>query len=304
MNRRRLQSLVLLLAGTAVVALFHFQGNASNVAMESRSIFLWLVYQWTAAGSDFSHGWIMPLISLAIVWHRRGAIAEAPKSVSRAGLLWTAVFLVVHIAAYRAQQPRISTIAFVGLTWSLPLYLYGPGVARQLVFPCAYLLLCVTSYLLVNFTFQLRMAAGVVATVLLNGLGIAAQRSGTAIYSAAGGGFAFDVADPCSGLRSLMVLTALAAPIALWTQKTRFKQWVLFTSSIPLAMVANIVRIVTIAIVAEAFGQETALRIYHDFSGHLVFVVAVMLLMTVSALLNTPLGDRLKACKKRATTPA
>ncbi len=113
-----------------------------------------------------------------------------------------------------------------------------------------------------------------------------AIRNGTAIYSAAGGGFNFDVADPCSGLRSLVVMTALTAPYAYFTQKTTFKIWALFLLSIPLAMLANTTRIVTIALVAQAFGQDRAMALYHDYSGYLVFVVATLLMVSAGAMLN------------------
>ena len=301
---RTIDSLIIAAVLTLLIGLFHFLGSASNVEMDSRSIFAWLGSQWAAAGGDFSHGWLMPLISLWIVWHKRHELAAARTRVDPAGLVWTGLFLLLHIAAYRAQQPRLSSVAFVGLTWALPYYFFGREVAGKLLFPCAYLLLCVTSYLLTYFTFQLRLTAGMVAAWMLNGVGIAAQRSGTAIFSEAGGGFAFDVADPCSGLRSLMVMSALAAPYAWWTQKTQPKKWMLFAASIPLAMIANIVRIVTIAIVAEHFGRHVALKLYHDFSGYLLFTVAIFLLMGTSTLLNLNYRERLRTWLKNASKPA
>ena len=121
---------------------------------------------------------------------------------------------------------------------------------------------------------------------MLNGIGIAAQRTGTAIYSAAGGGFSFDVADPCSGLRSLVVMTALAAPFAYVTQKTNLKRWLLFALSVPMAMFANTIRIVTIAVVAQVFGQDRAIGLYHDYSGYILFFAATLLLVGTGALLN------------------
>jgi len=170
--------------------------------------------------------------------------------------------------------------------WAIPCALYGRQVGRLLLFPCAYILLCIASYFLVPFTFKLRLVASALAGALLNGVGIAAVRSGTAIYSAAGGGFHFDVADPCSGLRSLVVMTALAAPYAYLTQPTAWRRWALFLCAMPLAVIANAVRIVTVALVAEGFGQDMAMRMYHDYSGYLVFVIATILLMTTGRLIE------------------
>ena len=140
----------------------------------------------------------------------------------------------------------------------------------------------------------LRIASGipgprsptVISTALLNGLGIAAERSGSAIYSAAAGGFNFDVADPCSGIRSLLAMTALTAVYAYATQKTLLKKWILFLCSIPLAIIGNIARITTVALVAKAFGQKVATGLYHDYSGYIFFPVAIGLMVGVGSLLN------------------
>jgi len=277
---------LLVIAVELIYILFAYWGNRANVAMTSRSLFVWIGRQWINGGGDFSHGWIMPIISIGIVWMKRKELSAAISKQSYMGLLILLLSLALHWAALRAQQPRISLVAFVGVIWSVPFFLYGWGVARQLLFPAGYLLLCFTSYLLMAFTLSLRLISCSISCGLLNGLGIASVRNGTAIYSAAAGGFNFDVADPCSGLRSLVVMTALAAPYAYFTQKSQIKRWALFGASIPLAMMANIVRIVTIALVAEVFGKDFALSVYHDYSGFIVFAIATLLMVSVGSLLN------------------
>jgi len=129
------------------------------------------------------------------------------------------------------------------------------------------------------------MASGI-SSWLLNRLGIETVRTGTAIYSSAAGGFSFDVADACSGLRSLLAMTALTAAYAYLTQRTFVCRWLLFLSAVPLAMAGNIVRVLTIALVAEGLGMDTAMRVYHDYSGFLVFIVAVLLMLGVGELLR------------------
>ena len=101
----------------------------------------------------------------------------------------------------------------------------------------------------------------------------AATRVGTAVYSTAGGGFNFDVADPCSGLRSVLAMAALSALYGHLTQKTLLKKWLLFLGAIPVAVAGNVARIVTIALVAVAADVDRAMRVYHDFSGFIVFAV-------------------------------
>ena len=159
-------------------------------------------------------------------------------------------------------------------------------MAKLTLFPCAYLFFCIPLTFLDSFTFPLRLIAARSATGILNGLGIGTVRMGTAILSTDQSGFNLDVADPCSGLRYFLVLTALAALYAHLTQKTLAKKWLLFLLSPFIAVAANIVRIVVIAIAAKVVSQEVAVGIYHDASGYIVFITAVLLLISVGAILN------------------
>ncbi len=272
----------------AVWALFHFAGHSPIEHFPGQSVFRWIFFQWTSSEGDFSHGWLMPLIAGYVLWERRAEIRNAPLRITWAAILPVAGALLLHVAAYRVQQPRISLIAMVLLLWFCALFLYGWLAARHALFPLAYMLLAFMSYWMITFTFPLRLMACAAAGGILNGLGIETVRQGTLLYSSAGGGFNFNVADPCSGLRSLVVMTALAAPFAYFTQKTLFKKWLLFLLSIPLAAVANIIRLVSIALVAEFAGQELATKLFHDFSGYFVFFIATILLVGASRLVADP----------------
>ncbi len=266
--------------------IFNLQGNTTDIHAFGRSAILWMARRWYESGGDFSHGWVVPLVSLGIIWHRRRELMAAPKEVSRLGLAVVIGSLLLHWLGAKSQQTRLSLLALIGLLWGVPFYLFGRDVAKILFFPCAYLIFCIPLNFLDSLTFPLRIFVTIVATALLNGLGIAAQRSGSAIYSMAGGGFSFDVADPCSGLRSLLAMTALTAVYAYLTQRTLLKKWILFLSSIPLAIIGNIARITSVALVAEAFGEKPALGIYHDYSGYVVFSVAIGLMVALGQLLN------------------
>jgi exosortase/archaeosortase family protein len=118
---------------------------------------------------------------------------------------------------------------------------------------------------------------------LLNGIGIPVRRVGTGLHCLSGEGFALDVADPCSGLRSIFALSALTAGYAYLTQRALWQKWLLFVCALPLAVVGNMARIFTIALVARFFGQQAGTGFYHDYSGYLVFIVGTLLMMQVGA---------------------
>lgn len=270
--------------------LFHFQGNTTAIETYSRSAFLWMVYFWQYTegfgGADYSHGWLIPVVSVVVVWMMRHELAEAPKAVSRVGLALVALALFMHWMGAKGQQTRLSLAALILFIWGLPYYLYGWQVAKRLIFPCSYLIFCIPLNFLDVISFPLRLFSAAGAVSILNGLGIEAERSGSAIHTMVGGGFSFDVADPCSGIRSLLALTALTAVYAYFTQKGLIKQWILFLSAIPLAIIGNTARITTIALVAEAFGERIATTLYHDYSGYIVFAVAIFLMVGIGMLLN------------------
>lgn len=288
-----------------IFVLFHFQGNTTDVRAFGRSALAWMIERWNDddGTGDYSHGWLVPFVSAAVIWIKRREIAAAPKSVSRVGLALVVLALFLHWFGAKAQQTRLSLFGLVLLTWAIPFYFYGWRTAKLLIFPCAYLIFCIPLNFLDSLTFPLRIFATIISTAMLNGLGIAAERSGSAIYSMAAGGFSFDVADPCSGIRSLLALTALTAVYAYFTQKTLLRKWLLFLSAIPLAIIGNISRIVVVAIVAEAFGEQLALGLFHDYSGYVVFSVAIGLMLGVGALLNTNFQELRERWKQALISP-
>ncbi len=287
--------------------LFHVQGNTVQTDMYTRSAFNWMFSYWNSEvafdGTDYSHGYLIPFVSLGVLWLRRNELAAARKYISGWGLAVVVLALVLHWLGAKAQQTRLSLFSLILLSWGVPFYFYGWQVAKQLIFPCAYLIFCIPLNFLDTLSFPLRMFAAWASTGILNGVGIAAERSGSAIYSAAGGGFSFDVADPCSGIRSLLAMTALTAVYAYLTQKTLLKKWILFVCAIPLAIIGNMARVATIALVAQAFGEQLALTLYHDYSGYVVFGVAIGCMVAIGSALNTDYRAKWRRWKQQNLQP-
>jgi exosortase len=265
---------------------------------------MWLVARWRwpgVAGADFSHGWLIPLISAAIVWSKRRELANTPKATSWIGLVVVVWSLFLYWIGARGQLTRISVISLIGLLWGIPFYLCGRHVARILLFPCAYLILAVPMSFLNNITVPLRLTASAVSAHILNGLGIPVRRVGTLIASAGPTDFRFGVDDPCSGLKYLIAMVALTAIYAYLAQLSRIRKWLLFLAAAPLAIIGNICRIVVIALIAKFFGWEYAEGIYHDFSGLIVFSAAVLLMIGFGRALSVNYTEHVKKWKQQAT---
>lgn len=278
--------------------LFHMLGNTvTNVG--SRSAFQWMFARWKdtiSFGADYSHGYFIPFVSLGVIWYKRKEIFSVDMYTDLRGLGVVILALILHWLGAKMQQTRISLISLVLLTWGVPFYLFGWQLAKKLIFPCSYLIFCIPLNFMDVIAFPLRMLSTKLAVGMLNGIGIVAIRSGTAIMipSMPTG---MDVADPCSGLRSLLAMTALTAVYAYFTQKTLLKKWILFMASIPLAVIGNISRIVTIAVVSEAVGGRLALGLYHDYSGYILFTASITMMVLIGSFLNLEFREGFKKWK-------
>ena len=237
---------------------------------------------------DMSHGWLVPFVSLYVLWAQRQAIRAAAGAPCWRGAVWVALFLVIAWFGGRGGQSRLEQISLIGLVWAVPYAFWGRGVERCLRFPAAYLAFTIPISSFVDFfTIHLRILSSSLSTGILNGVGVAVERSGTALFSRVPGAeFNVDVADPCSGIRSLFAMMALTAAYAFFTQKTAARKWALFVSSLPIAMIGNMVRIMSICLVAMWFGQEAATGYYHDYSGYVIFLVGVLLMIKTGELLQ------------------
>lgn len=249
---------------------------------------IWLV------GGSLNKAWDAPayylalrLLPLTIIWQvwalRKHLVSrEAPHVILSACIVALAV--LIYYFGIKAIQPRLAVVAGVVLMYGLTLSFRGTDVFRLAFFPITFLFLMVPLNFLEEVVgFPLRMFVANVSTLALNCLGIPAVQRGSAILTAV---VPFDVADPCSGIRSLMALSTVTAAYSYLTQRVQWKRWVLFASAAPLAVLGNLSRVVSIALVAQVYGKDLALNVYHDWSGFIVFPVALASMVVLGLLLN------------------
>ena len=235
---------------------------------------------------DMSYGWYVPVFSMYVLWQERRRIVDSLGAPSWGGLLAALPFLFLGFIGVRGIQVRFGVLAFAGLCLTLPWAMFGRNTAKRILFPCLFLLFCIplASFLDV-ITVHLRLLASSVAYEVLKGFGSGVIRQGTMIMSASGA-FSIDVAAPCSGLRSIFALMALTAGYAYFNQPTWWRRGLLFALSVPLAILGNVIRILTIALVGTYASPDFALGFYHDYSGYVVFLVAILLMVACGELIN------------------
>ncbi len=282
----------------ASVLLFHLLGTSVYADWAKGSLFIWCskVWQYESAGTINSvFGYAIPLVALWFIYTIRKPLLDSPISHSWWGLPLVLFMLLLHGVGLRGQLPHLSSIAFIGLLWSLILATMGMRIASRIKVPIAYLLLAVPMGFVERITFPMRHLASVVSSLLLNGVGISVVRNGTAIL-ATDNSFALDVADPCSGIRSMMALVALGAAFAYLAKLKLIGKWVLFASCVPIAFVANVTRIFLLALAAKYLGSDFAFSSYHDVSAYIVFIVATILLTAMERFMSKHYSIQASAC--------
>lgn len=234
---------------------------------------------------DLSYGWYVPLFSLYVVWRERREIVASVATPCAAALLVALPFAFLGFLGARGSQLRFEIVGFVGLLLSLTGAFFGTRTVKRVLFPCLFLLFCIPLHSFLDaVTIHLRLFAVSFAYEILKGCGVEIVRQGTMLMSPTGA-FSIDIAAPCSGLRSLFAMMALTAGYAYFTQPTWPRRCLLFASSIPIAIIGNVVRIFTIVLVAATCSASFATGFYHDYSGYVVFLVAISLMVATGGLI-------------------
>ena len=235
---------------------------------------------------DMSYGWYIPLFSLYVLWQERRKIVESLGKPSVIGLLFVLPSLLVGFLGIRGLQVRFEILGFIGLLFGLTWTFFGRRTVGSAIFPIGFLLFCMPLHSYLDLvTIHLRLLAVSIAAGTLQGCGVEIVRQGTMLASPTGA-FAIDIAEPCSGLRSLFAMMALTAGYAYFSQPTWFRRGLLFALSIPIAILGNVSRIFSIVIVAATCSADFATGFYHDYSGYIVFLVAILLMVATGGLIT------------------
>lgn len=243
-----------------------------------------LVTAWNT-NPDYSHGYIIPLISLYMIWYALRHMTTSDIHPSNWGLIPLILGVVIQVAAVVGSEHFLQGVSIIIVLWGLGFYLGGAKIAIRLVLPIGYLIFMIPlpSIIWNKFSFILKLYATDFAVNLLALTGqIALMQEGNIIHLSAG---SLEVADACSGLRSLISMLALGVLIAFISRYALWKKYLLVFLAIPIAMAANILRLMILVVLADRYGISVAESFMHTLSGVLVFAVGFLLLIGVQSFL-------------------
>jgi len=243
-----------------------------------------LVQDWYA-NPDFSHGFLVPPFAAYLIWTKRDALRRTPIHQSWGGVwLVVAAIFMLFLGVYGAEL-FLSRISFVmllaGLIWTMA----GRPFLRELRFPLLVLLLAIPFPQVVynQITFPLQIFASKLASAALPVFGVPVMRDGNIIQLPS---MQLEVAEACSGIRSLMSLFTAAIFYGYFLEPKVSKRVILAIAALPIAVLANGVRILGTGLAVQYWDPQKALGFFHEFSGWLIFVFSLICLYLLHVAMN------------------
>lgn len=242
-----------------------------------------LVRQWEA-DQNYSHGFIVVPLAAWFVWQRRARLRAAEPRPNAFGLLLLTASLGVLMLGVLGAELFLTRVSLLGVIAGAVLFLLGWRHLRVLAFPIAFLLLMIPLPAIVfnQIAFPLQVFASQAGAATLDLAGVPVLREGNILELP---NTRLEVAEACSGIRSLVSLLTLAIVLGQFSLGRRWTRAALAIAAVPVAIVANAARVAGTGLAAHFWSPEVAEGFFHAFSGWIVFGVAFAALLAIQRLL-------------------
>lgn len=239
---------------------------------------------------DYSYCLLVPIIVAYLVFEKRHRLLLVPARGSTAAIAWIIAGLILFWIGSRAGKQYLGCAGIQVLLVGVILWLWGGAMFRPLLFAWAIIAFAwPLPFIDSTVAFPMRMIVSHLAYDTLNLIGIPCIQDGTALLSSPdpqanlplGARFQIDIADPCSGLHSLLPLLMFSACFSYFFLRRPWQQWTVFLSAIPLVIVGNVFRILMLVMGSIKWGSAFAIGTddipswFHEACGFAVFVVVL-----------------------------
>jgi exosortase len=243
-----------------------------------------LVAEW-ASSPDASYGIVLAAVALLVAWRRRQAFGQAidPAGAAAPGAVVMLSGLAVYLAGQLGADLFLTRVSFLLVVTGAFWFLAGARALRTLTAPLVFLAIAVPLPALVAnaITQPLQLTASRIAEASLTTMGVAVFRDGNVLELPS---TALEVAEACSGLRSIVSLAAISVLLA-WMEPSPPRRLAIVAMSLPVAIVMNGLRIAAAGLASEAWGPKAASGSWHTFSGWITFVLSVFVLVQLQRLI-------------------
>jgi len=249
------------------------------------SVLKLLVYQWYI-DPDYSHGFLVPVLSAFLIWQRRDTLRLIPRQPSPWGMVIVAGSMGLLFLGSLGAELSMARLSMLGTICGLIVYFAGSKFLRAMAFPLAFLLFAIPIPVVVynSIVFPLQFIASRFAVRSLEIINLfPVMREGNVLVLPQ---MRLEVVEACSGIRSLMSLLALAAGYGYLVERSIPVRCFMIIAMVPLAIVSNGTRVMITAVMANYLGPKAAEGFMHEFSGWVIFVVATVLFLLLHSTIT------------------
>ncbi len=271
---------VWVLGGIALVlSIFSYSASLAN-----------LILRWNTQ-EEYSHGYLIPLVSLFFLWEQRANFKEKQFQPSWLGLAVLAVALLLFIVGDITALYYLGQFSFILLFLGFSLTLLGTQGTRLTLVPIGLLVFAIPlpEFIAATLTAKLQLISSTLGVEFIRLFNIPVFREGNLIDL---GSYKLEVAEACSGLTYLYPLLWFGCIFAYMYRTTAWKRILVIISTIPIAILLNSIRIGVTGILVNHFGNAMAEGFLHAFEGWIVFMVCVVILLAVVWSLTLVGSDR------------
>jgi exosortase len=243
-------------------------------------VIVWLAGVWLD-NPYYTHGFLVLPISAFIAWTRRDRLVRTRPD--RTGVLVFVAGLVFYVIGFLLKLYWLWGLSLPVVLSGILLYFGGPAAFRTMLFPVVFLVFMIPLPFLDQVGTRLQSLTAAGSTWFAQVFGIPATRTGAEISLPDA---AFSIGVPCSGMNTLISLLALSALLLYCLDSPFYKKLSLFILAVPIAILANLVRVVLLLVIAHTWGSDAAINYFHDYSSLLLFILAVLLLLLLARLMR------------------
>ena len=255
---------------------------AAALVVMFESTFAVLYSNWQR--EEYSHGFLIPLVSGFLLWQRRAQFAQLTPRGSWTGVALAVLGLAIYFVGSLASITTVDTYALVIVIAGCVLALMGWQAFKLAAVPIALLFLMnpIPAFFYNNLSLQLQLISSELGVGLMRLFGVSVFLEGNVIDL---GAYKLEVAEACSGLRYLFPLMTLGVICAYLFKGRAWMRWCLFLSTVPITVLMNSLRIGVIGLLVDRFGIAQAQGFLHWFEGWVVFMLCFLLLLAEAWLL-------------------
>lgn len=245
-----------------------------------------LVTEWVSS-ADSSYGIVLVAVAVAVIWRRRQALEAAlePGGTPLPGALVMFSGLSLYLVGQLAADVFLTRVSFVAAAAGALWFLAGGRAVRTMAAPLLFLLMAIPLPTLVinTVTLPLQLLASRIGETALMTAGVSVFRDGNLLELPS---TTLEIADACSGLRSIVSLAAIGGLLA-WTEPSWLRRIAIVAAVVPIAIAINGLRIAATGLACELWSARAASDSWHTLTGWLTFVLSVLLLVLLQRALAT-----------------